>query len=99
MIELVQAEKSTRYNRLSRIRKTPVFSSDAVQAKGRGIVGRARYRQKAGRSDLPRTVDCAKKASSKAGPPPNVLTTRWLHATHMKKYLLLAEQRSTKEQV
>ena len=76
-----------------------MFSSDAAQAKGTGIVGRDRYRQKAGRSVLPRIVDCAKKAFSKVGPPPNVLTTRWLHATHMKKYLLLAEQRSTKEQV
>ena len=76
-----------------------MFSSDAAQAKCPGIVGRDRYRQKAGRSDLPRTVDCAKKASSKVGPPPNILTTRWFHATHMKKYLLLAEQGSTEEQV
>ena len=30
---------------------------------------------------LPRIVDCAKKAFSKARYPPNVLTTRWLHAS------------------
>ena len=95
VIQLVQAEKSTRYNSLRRIRtKHRCLDRMRRRLKVQQILITA-----AGRSGLPRIVDCANKASSKVGPPPNVLTTRWLNATHMKKYWLLAEQRSTKEQV
>ena len=95
VIQLVQAEKSTRYNSLRRIRtKHRCLDRMRRRLKVQQILVTA-----AGRSGLPRIVDCANKASSKVGPPPNVLTTRWLNATHMKKYWLLAEQRSTKEQV